>query len=222
MFLDWSVDECLPGELVTLRVSMKAEKIAGFELKLPVNDALEWVAHEPGPLRYQSGVYTQEDRVVAQPTRPGTVSLAGLRAVVREGDTSADMDLTAPVLLVGSYGNGVEDFTPEPLPPVVDHESSKMWWPWIAAAPVVLGALAFLLRRKPGVEVEEAGTLPVLEELGGMLREGELPVARIERFLTERSGEISAGLREALEAAVYGRNRDREKLVRLLEKEAAG
>jgi len=220
--LQWSAKECLPGDVVTLQARMTNGNVGGFDLKLPNDEAIEWVAHERGPLIYQSGVYSQEDTVVAQPTHPGKIILKGLHAVIRDGDKSSDEILSAPSLVVGSFGEVADDFTPEPLPvQAVKPKTVGAWWLWLGVVIAGLCALLFLRRRKPHEVAVEPGTQPVLEELGEILENEELPEVRMEQFLEQRSAELSVELREALEAAVYGRTMDREALRVVLEREIA-
>ncbi len=220
--VEWSVKNCLPGDVVTLKARLTSKNVAGFDLKLPADDAVEWVTHERGPLLYQAGVYTQEDRFVGQPTRPGTISLQGLHALVRDGEKISDEPLSAPSLIVGSFGDVADDFTPEPLPKVAVTSARKgVWGILIATTTLVLGALTFLLRRKPKQVIAEVESQSILEEIEEILKEKNPPMIRIERFLAERSAGLSVELRKALEAAVYGKMADVGHLRGLLEKEVA-
>lgn len=220
--LDWSAKKCLPGDVVTLRVRVTSANITGFDLKLPNDEAVEWVSHERGPVLYRAGVYAQEDTVVAQPTHPGTIALKEIHAVVRDGETTSDQVLSLSTLVVGSFGDLTDDFKPEPLPAkTLDVGIKNVWWLWITAAFVGVGAMVFIFCREPPEIVEKIEKKSVSEELVEIFQNEEIPLPQIERVLAERSPELSVEMRVALEEAVYRRTPDLKKIRMLLEMEAA-
>ena len=222
MTLGWSAKDCLPGDVMKLQVRITSSDVTGFDLKLPQDEAIEWLSHERGPLRYQSGIYSQEDSVVAQATHPGTLILNGLHALIRDGETTSDRSLSAPPLLVGSFGELADDFKPEPLlTKSAKTEMKHVWWLWITAGFLVVGGAVSIFRRKSPEKMEEIAMSSVSAELAEWVDNTEMPVAKIERILAERSGELSVELREVLEAAVYGKMTDLKKICKLLEREVA-
>lgn len=219
--VNWSAQQCLPGDVITLRVKITNSEVTGFDLKLPISESIEWVSHERGPVRYESGVYSQEDTVVAQPKQPGTIHLNGLHAVVRDGEAMTNEILSAPPLMVGSFADLADDFTPELLPArEINVGMKRTWWLWGLAC-LVMVAVIFICRRKPAKAIQETAIKSVSDEIAEILAPEKIALSRVERFLAERSNEISAEIRESLEAAVYGRAMDVELLRKQLELEVA-
>lgn len=220
MTLKWSKLNCLPGDVVELRVRVSSNYVTGFDLKLPDNDALEWVEHDRGPLLYQAGIFTQEDVLIGQPTRAGTIQLKDLHAIVRDGETKTDSILTVQPLTVGTYGVAEESFSPAPLPVTTIAGKTSRWTAlWIGLSFLVLALLVYVFRKKP----QEAVALPepptLLGEVAELLENEDGVVEPTERLLDQRSQEFSDELREALERFVYGRSGDLDGLRELLGKE---
>lgn len=218
---EWSKADCLPGDVVELRVSVSSDHVTSFDLKLPANDALEWVAHDRGPLLYQAGIYSQKDVVIAQPTRAGTIQLKDLHAIVQDGEIKTDRTLTVQALVVGTYGATEDTYNPEPLPVAKTRGKTSRWAVlWIGLCLLALALLVRVFRKKPQQVVTQTESPPLLVELAGLLENRDVAVAPIEKLLVERRQEFSGDLRVALERFVYGGSRDLDGLRVLLGKEA--
>jgi len=217
-----SRNDCLPGDLIELRVSMTHDSPADFDLELPEDDAVEWVARHHGPLQYNSGVYTREDVVVFQPAEPGPLVLKGLRVTVHADATETEETLALPEIHVRSYGITNDSFAPEPLPADKSAAERYTFLPWfVGFAALLVALLVFALRKKRPRADSPSEDRSATRELAEILESPELPLAHIERLLATQPDEFSDRLRAALERAVYGRSADRDELRRLLEREVA-
>ncbi len=208
-----------PGDMIELRAEMRRPDYAAFTIRMPSHPKLHFVAHTPQPVGYEDGEYVQQAVWHFQPVTAGEFVLTPIEVHVKKQSGIEEMFTLPPVsVVVQSYGE--VDLSDE-LAILPADQSVRARDGYSVAVllllAVVVGVFVFWIRRKASSPIVEAeGSGGSLAELTAKLEQGEPAIEWIELHLTREGAELSAELREAMEAAVYGGRQDVEHLLQLL------
>lgn len=222
--LSLSSKSCLPGDMIELRAESSFDELTHFELSFPSLDSVHVVAHQRQPLRYEQGMYRQQDVWLFQPVAPGEIGFEGLKALLQQGIEESEWTFEAlPVLTVLPYPESNDGAAAEQLPGAsvvtVPATNWLIWLLGIVLSVSVIVSVGLLLRKKPVVEAAEAGVN--LKTLLLELEAEAVPLDLCEVLLADESLQMSDRLRLELERLVYAKSSDVEALRALLKEEVA-
>ncbi len=220
--VEWTLTpmNCFPGDLVELKARMTRPKFFGLEVKLPESSDLHLVTRQPGVVEYHNGIYTQQATWVMQPTRAGVIELEHIKAAVKLGKNTAEIDLPKLVLNVKSHGDIIDTFEPERLPPMVPPEKDDMRGVIaIGISAFVMLVLWIVLRPKSNLPAPIKKPEPTLDDLRLAVEFGPIPTAMIEHLLANPAVSLPTAIRTALERTVYAGTIDHAALLQLLKEE---
>jgi hypothetical protein len=212
-----------PGDVLQIEAEMQRPDYASFELLMPSHPQLYFVAHTREPLHYAQGVYRQRALLLLQPLVAGDYRLDGLRASIFTGAEHIEISLPSLQFHVDSYAASDDSSALLPLPSEVFGASEpsrlvELWGLCVAG----IGLLCYLLQRRQRRETDPQQPVSAcLDDLSLALQRGEVPLALMEQLLCGADLQLSARLRGALQAAVYGQHCDPAQLLRLIREEVA-
>jgi hypothetical protein len=219
--LSLTPQECGPGDMVELHARMRRPDFAEFELRMPENESIHFVARENGKVIYQAGLYSQDATWTLQPVEAGTIELSGIIASIKHGGMIEEVALPAPKLVV--RGDAAPMDSPDPLPlPKPDKATAISAWiiPALAAVVVVI-LLVRRFRKKPEIVLGDL-EMPATDiaALRSALIRGEWPIGMIEGILAG-SDDLAPHVRMEMARSIYSPVSRRAELQALLEREAA-
>jgi hypothetical protein len=150
--------EYLPGDVLELEAEMRGVDYTEFELHVPAQPQLHFVAQTREPLRYIDGVYVQRVLLLLQPMHAGAFELNGITATLTQGGVASEVALPRVLFSVASYA--AEDTSEAAAELVVDAsllaQASNNLRSIIAVLFVVLTVVWWLLRKVNAKPMETA------------------------------------------------------------------
>jgi xanthosine utilization system XapX-like protein len=209
-----------PGDVIELHAEMRRAEYAEFELHVPADAQLHFVAHTRGPVGYVEGVYVQSVLLLLQPMNAGEFKLSEITATLEEGGVSTEVALPSVQFTVASYAaeDSSKALAALTNAALMTPKASVLLFA-IVAGLVVLILVVWILLRKPKPAVVEVAETVSLSDLVVVLAAGEPAVALIERLLGSTEVSMSPRLREHLEAAAYANRINTADLLRALKEE---
>ena len=208
-----------PGDVIELQAEMRRSEYAEFELHVPAQPQLHFMAHTREPVRYVDGHYVQRVLLLLQPMGAGAFELDAVTASVQQGEAVTVVQLPSLAFSVASYG--AEDASKDLAvlledAPVVAKRPLLVWG--LAVLVGMIGFVWFFMRKQKPM-VEEYADTEGLSDLVVALDAGTPASDLIERLLSRDALALSSSLRESLEAAVYANRIDEAALLRQLKEE---
>ena len=213
--------EYLPGDVLEFEAEMCGPDYAEFELHMPANAQLHFVAYTREPVRYTDGAYQQRILLQLQPMSAGDFKLDGITASVAQGGVAADVALPPVLFSVASYAAedtslAVAELSEEAA---VQAQTSGIKRILIWVFFVVLTVLWLRLKVANSKPERTVSTAVGLSDLRIAVEAGEDTTELINQLLERSALSLSPTLREHLEAAVYANRLDPVVLLQLLRQE---
>jgi hypothetical protein len=228
-----------PGDVIEMQAEMGRAEYAEFELHVPANSQLHFVAHTRKPVQYVGGEYVQSVLLLLQPMTAGEFELDGITATLTEGGVSTEVALLPLKFTVASYA--AEDMSQEAAAlgagSAVLPKQVSLLGLTLCVVLVLYALFWFLIRRSSAMPVETAvaelglsdlilaleGNAPSLPPCEADVRQRRSVALQMiaEKLLERPDLSLSSTVREALEAAVYANRMDAEPLLELLRQEVA-
>ncbi|EMI20028.1 hypothetical protein RMSM_03041 [Rhodopirellula maiorica SM1] len=218
-------DHAGPGDVVQLRAEMDRDTWGQFELHVPANPDMHAITVEELPLQYKNGRYQQQQSLVFQPKRSGSLRISGATIDVvssRGRQTVTVPDLT---LAIKPFESTDTATTPVPLPSPEPVRSPQS--PSRLAVPLCIGlvlAIAIFLvsrnyRNQTRATSQPTTQPPPSDDLVDLLKSGQTSRQDLEQLLNDPNFVVSATEREVIERAVYAENCDTTQLANLLQQQ---
>jgi len=211
-----------PGDLIELSAERRGPDYAEFTIRFPPHPKLHFVAYTPESVRYQAGEYVQRAVWYFQPVTAGEIVLKPIQASLRTGSAHTE-ELTLPpiVIRVESYGQVAlsDELAALPDYPAVQPARHNLLALALVVgmAVMIAAAVVWLLRsRQHRDEALSDDTKISLSDLTEKLQQGQPVIHLMEQLLARPELELSAELREAMQAAVYAGRSDTDALLKLI------
>lgn len=218
-------DHASPGDVVQLRAEMDRDAWGQFDLHVPANPDMHAITVEKLPLQYQDGRYRQQQSLVFQPKRSGSLRVSG--ATIDVVTSRGRQTVTIPDLTLVIEPIGITDTatTPVPLPPSTPVQSPQSLA--FLAVPVGVGLVLLLAiflvarkhRNRQPAAVPPTTQPPPTDDLVQLLQSGQMPRHGLERLLADPNFAASVDVREAIERAVYAEEYDAVQLAQRLQQQ---
>lgn len=219
-----NADSYAPGDLIELHAEMRRADYGEFTLHIPKHPKLHFVSHTPEPIRYQAGEYVQRAVWRFQPVTAGEFVLSPIKASLKVGAEEAE-ELTLAPVSIAVQSVGALDLSDEmaALPTDATVLSVRRHFALLVVillVVIIALVLVWWLRRS----AHRVESVPVvrdvrLDDLVEKLEHEQPAIDLIERLLVSADVQLSADLREAMEAAVYAGRCDRAQLLQLIKTE---